>query len=138
MNSEVITREDLKNVFGALGEGDYGTRIDALENLLAVKELSISWSYCGSIYMWKSGNVVTCCIWNPKNLPAGQTDITTLPIGWRPKHDCAFLAIPPAAGTIAKPLRYQIYTNGQFFIYNYSSAFTGDSNAATSFSYVTA
>jgi len=35
-NSEVITREDLKNVFGALGEGSYGTRIDALEENVSV------------------------------------------------------------------------------------------------------
>ena len=30
-NSNLVTREDLANIFGALGEGSYGTRIDALE-----------------------------------------------------------------------------------------------------------
>ena len=30
--SKLVTREDLKNVFSALGEGDYSTRIDNLEN----------------------------------------------------------------------------------------------------------
>lgn len=33
-NSEVVTREDLKNVFEALGEGDYETRIDNIEETL--------------------------------------------------------------------------------------------------------
>lgn len=37
-NSNLVTREDLKNVFGALGEGDYGTRIDALEPKVASLE----------------------------------------------------------------------------------------------------
>lgn len=35
-NSNLVTREDLKNVFEALGEGDYGARIDALEERIDV------------------------------------------------------------------------------------------------------
>lgn len=43
--SEVVTREDLANIFGALGEGSYGTRIDSLESQLKVnKNISVGTS----------------------------------------------------------------------------------------------
>lgn len=53
MNSEVVTREDLKNVFGALGEGSYGTRIDELESHDYIVEQGTSgiWKY----RKWNSG-----------------------------------------------------------------------------------
>ena len=52
-NSNLVTREDLKNVFEALGEGDYGTRIDALETHDYIVEQGTSgiWTY----RKWASG-----------------------------------------------------------------------------------
>ena len=52
-NSEVVTREDLKNVFEALGEGPYETRIDELESHDYIVEQGTSgiWTY----RKWNSG-----------------------------------------------------------------------------------
>jgi hypothetical protein len=52
-NSNLVTREDLKNVFEALGEGNYGTRIDVLESHDYIVEHSTSgsWTY----EKWNSG-----------------------------------------------------------------------------------
>ena len=46
-NSEVVTREDLKNIFGALGEGDYGTRIDNIEETLTAPFISREYHLSG-------------------------------------------------------------------------------------------
>jgi len=56
-NSNLVTREDLKNVFEALGEGDYGTRIDALESHDYIVEQGTNgiWTY----RKWNSG-IVEC------------------------------------------------------------------------------
>ena len=52
-NSNLVTREDLKNVFEALGEGDYSTRIDALESHDYIVEQGTEgiWTY----RKWASG-----------------------------------------------------------------------------------
>ena len=66
-NSEVVTREDLKNVFEALGEGDYGTRIDALEDIadrLTTKEVLYS---SASITVSSATTYTICNITIPAN-----------------------------------------------------------------------
>lgn len=56
-NSNLVTREDLANIFGALGEGSYETRIDALESHDYIVEQGTSgiWTY----RKWNSG-IVEC------------------------------------------------------------------------------
>lgn len=58
-NSNLVTREDLKNVFEALGEGSYGTRIDVLESHDYIVEQGTSgaWTY----RKWASGIAECWC-----------------------------------------------------------------------------
>ena len=65
-NSNLVTREDLANVFGALGEGSYETRIDALEEKANV---------VGTLY---TGTLITNSV---PNTTATQIMSLTLPAG---------------------------------------------------------
>lgn len=69
-NSNLVTREDLANVFGALGEGDYRTRIDALESHDYIVEQGTSgnWTY----RKWSSG--ISECWAFPKFASASMTN----------------------------------------------------------------
>lgn len=65
-NSNLVTREDLKNVFEALGEGDYGTRIDTLESHDYIVEQGTSgiWTY----RKWDSGIAECWCYHSTSDL----------------------------------------------------------------------
>lgn len=82
-NSEVITREDLKNVFGALGEGDYETRIDALEDKVDDMQYyitTVDWK--SPQYTIASGSTLTVEGYDVSSvIPDGYDIIASIPLG---------------------------------------------------------
>jgi len=131
---KAVTNRGWSSILSRYGIGIKNLLVKAIES--KPTELSITWSATSQIYAWKSGNVVTISVWNPKNLSQGETFITTLPIGWRPLHDSAFV-ITDTLATHSKLMRYTIKSNGELVVYNYF-AFTGNSNASGTMTYVTA
>lgn len=134
-NSNLVTREDLKNVFEALGEGSYGTRIDEIESLLETEELTLAVPYIDEFHLTRWGRIVTVSIFNPISLPTGSTNLTTLPVGWRPKSNVVVNAFKPDSST-PRNFRYNVRTDGSITVYNYGWSYTGNSNISTTFTYV--
>lgn len=92
-----------------------------------------------SFSLCRNGGVAMLSIINVKTLNAQETAITTLPVGWRPQHNTAFVFNAPAAG-VGSDLRINIYADGRVTIYNYGSAINSSSgsNKSGTFTYVLA
>lgn len=92
-----------------------------------------------SFSLCRNGGVAMLSIINVKTLNAQETAITTLPVGWRPKHNTAFVFNAPSAG-VGSDLRINIYADGRVTIYNYGSAINSSSgsNKSGTFTYVLA
>lgn len=108
-------------------------------NLLVAEELNtgtVSGNYT-TFKIWRFGKTVTITAIGPKNLPAGQTNLVTLPEGWRPPYDIIFMTQNPTVpGSTNYTLRYGIAANGLVSVYNYGAAITSNSNSSGAITYI--